>query len=410
MALFDKLKGIAKDVSKTVTAVSKDVSKTVTAVSKSVANDLSKLGNSSPSEEERQKQRERDEAIRRASAEHKARVERQQQEAAEAQKRAEEQAEAERKEKMEQRKAQRKQYVPTITAPEDDSGSGVCFQYGDITYCSTQGDGYEKLLYPESFEYALRLYALSNALPGSECDSYEEITSEFVEAFMPAYADAADSFTSSVKKWGIGESNPKLKLFQFLPNRPATMKLDHINGILGGFVYPPKDPEDAAYYFEKLVAVLRKKNTYYRTQLEMNGMMLVLGVYYHKGMREHLFTHDGYCCASEEDLFDEDGLLKDTGSKSFAYPNPGFSTLFSVLATWVDISTRLKNKHCKQCGACVHWKGEREKWSTLHAVLVEPETKAVCALFTIPENNTQAITVAEDTCNRFEPCDACEGF
>lgn len=398
MALFDKLKNVAKDVSKTATAVAK-----------SAAKDLKKMGYLPKSEEELQAERERAEAIRKAAEEHKAKLEQQQKEAAEAKKRAEEQAEAERKERLAQRKELRKQYIPTISAPACESGSGVCFTYGNVTYCSScQGENYEKLLYPDSFEYALRLYALKNELPGSECDSYDEITTEFLEAFMPAYADAANSFTYYIKKYGIGESNDRLRLFHLLSNRPARMTQQHIYVILKCLLNTPEDPDDAAYYFEKLADILQKKRTYDRSSSDMCGVMLVAGVYYHRAFRNRLFKskNGDFCSAKEADLFDENGQLKSTGSESFS--EPGHNNLFNVLALWVECSPRLKGKDSKQCGACAHWKGEREDWKEVHAVEVEPDTKGVCTFFTIPEAKMQAITAEDDTCDNFEPCKACE--
>lgn len=398
MALFDKLKDVAKDVSKTATAVAK-----------SAARDLKKMGYLPKSEEELQAEREREEAIRKASEERKAKLEQQQKEAAEAKKRAEEQAEAERKERLAQRKELRKQYIPTISAPACESGSGVCFTYGDVTYCSScQGDGYETLLYPESFEYALRLYALKNELPGSECDSYEEITSEFLEAFLPAYADAVSSFTYYIEKYGVGERNVKLRLFHLLPNRPATMTQQHINVMMNCMVDPPKDSEDAKCYFEKMAAVLQKEHTYDRSSSDMSGVMIVAGVYYHRGLRERLFTSESgnFCSAGEKVLFTEDGRLKRTGDRLFSEPND--TNLYDILALWVECSPRLKGPHGKKCGACAYWKGQREDWKDLQAVEVERGTKGVCALLTIPDVKMQAITVEDDTCDNFKPCKACE--
>ena len=395
MALFDKLKGIAD--------IAKDVGKTVTSVAKSAVRDLSR------SKEEQQAQIERREANRRAAEEYEAKMAQQQKEAAEAQKRAEEQAEAERKEKLAQRKELRKQYIPTISAPACDSGSGVCFTYGDITYCSScQGEGYETLLYPESIEYALRLYALKNELPGSECDSYEEITSEFLEAFLPAYVDAVGSFTYCIKEHGIGESNTKLRLFHLVPNRPAAMTQTHINVIMDCLLTPPEDPEDAKYYFEKMAAVLQKEKTCKRSTSDMGGVMLVTGVYYHRGLRERLFKsiNSDFCSASEKNLFDEHGQLKNTGNELFG--DPGYDNLYDVLALWVECSPKLKGPHGKKCGACAHWKGVREDLRKLHAVEVERGTKGVCALLTIPEARMQAVTGEDDSCDNFKPCKACE--
>lgn len=389
--------------------VLKDIGEIVVALAKSAVKDLSKKRNLPKSEEELQAERERAEAIRKASAEHKAKLEQQQKEAAEAQKRAEEQAEAERKERLAQRKEQRTAYIPTISAPACDSGSGVCFTYGDVTYCSScQGEGYETLLYPESFEFALRLYALEKELPGSECDSYEEVTSEFLEAFLPAYADVPGSFTYCIKKHGIGKSNAELRLFHLLPNRPARMTQQHINVMMNSMINPPEDPEDANYYFEKLTAVLQKKRTYDRSSSDMSGVMLVAGVYYHRVFRERLFKskNSDFCSANEKDLFDENGQLKSTGSQLFSEPSD--TNLYNVLALWVECSPNLKGMHGKKCGACAHWKGEREDWRTVHAVEVERGTKGVCALLTIPEANMQVITAEDDTCDNFKPCKACE--
>jgi len=377
MAFFDKLKGIAKDVSKTAAAVAK-----------SAARDLSKLGGSAVSAEEQQAQAERMEAIRKASEEHRARVEQQQREAEEAQARAEAQAEAERKEKLAQRKEQRKQYIPTIPADACDFS-------------------HEALLYPESTEYALRLHALKNEFPGSECDSYEEITSEFLESFLPAYADAVSSFTYYVRKYGIGESNAKLRLFHLLPDRPATMTQQHINVMMNYMVDPPDDPEEAKYYFENLAAVLQKKRTYDRPSSDMSGVMFVAGIYYRRSLRERLFKRGDYCSAKEDDLFNEYGQLKPTGNEYFAHID-NTNNLYDMLEFWIDCSPQLKGQFCNECGACKHWKGKREDWKALHAVEVEPDTNGVCTLFTIPGEAEPTITVSEDTCTHFEPCTACK--
>lgn len=378
MALFDKLKGIAKDVSKTATAVVK-----------SAANDLSKMGNSPEAQAKREEAKQAEYArIREEMA-------------------AEKQAKKELMERIVNGDPEDERFgflegatdeeiaeLEAMEAAKDvqdflkrkqvrlDSGYAqklleencACDQVpGAGFYCTTcnsqffsncgrgmpcerkqnheDAGTYDELMFPDSMEYVARLSALEEGGPAAKKDRSDDVYAEFIEAYLPGFKNHLSSVYGS-----LGKKNYTLRFLMHLGQMPENVKVDNVKVFLNALGEPPADEDAEHVYFEKMAELLKMPSLYDKSD---SGDISILDEEYdHGGYKELSYKVKVFSCVYNQDrlpeyyeytsvvdpaeLFTEDGAIKPSG---YYTRTDDYDTIYGVLEYWKAKSEKMAAKN-----------------------------------------------------------------
>lgn len=378
MALFDKLKGAVKDVSKTAAAMVK-----------SAANDLSKMGNSPEAQAKREEAKQAEYArIREEMA-------------------AEKQAKKELMERIANGdpENERWEFLESATDAEiaeldameaevnlrelqkrkqarAESGYAkklleeyACDQVPDTGwYCTScnnrfhancggmlcerklkfENDGtFEELMFPDSVEYMARISALEEGGPAAKNDSFEDVCEEFFEEYLPALKTLPNKVLILTN---IGKTNFLLEFLMRLNRVPAKMTAEHWVAFYAALGAPPKDAAAAELYYEKMFALLDNPSLYATNEIsstwddsteeysfdidifkDFRYRLKVFSCIYNPEVLPEYFAYTSVVDPAE--LFTEDGAIKPTGI--VAQDVSDYDTIYGVLEYWKAKSEKL---------------------------------------------------------------------
>lgn len=378
MALFDKLKGIVKDVSQTATAVAK-----------SAANDLSMLGNSPEAQAKREEAKQAEYArIREEMA-------------------AEKQAKKELMERIVNGDPEDERFrfledatdeeiaeleaMEAAKAVQDflkrkqvrlDSGYAqklleencACDQVpGAGFYCTTckgqfysncgrgmlcerkqnheDAGTYDELMFPDSMEYVARLSALEEGGPAAKKDRSDDVYAEFIEAYLPGFKNHLSSVYGS-----LGKKNYTLRFLMHLGQMPENVKVDHVKVFLAALGEPPAGEGAERVYFEKMAELLKMPSLY--DQGDRGDISILDEEYDYSGYKELRYKVGVFSCVYNQDrlpeyyaypsvvdpaeLFTEDGAIKPSG---YYTRTDDYDTIYGVLEYWKAKSEKMAAKN-----------------------------------------------------------------